>query len=464
MSSFVLDKFNGGKSDFEDRGVQGAFKSGTNLDIRKEVDSLSCQQGLVSETGVTFSGLLIAVIPSNDGNSYGFSKDGKIYKRISAGTWSLVYTDSEAITGAEEWYGNNGKTFLYWATPTKIHRKEIPGVAGWTDVDAAGAGGDPWPKTNLDSATYHTMKQAGGALMICNNNKLAMVGYDQSYTNEAVNLIPGNISKALSERDGQSIIGTYRQDNSEQGALFSWEQTALSWINKRLIPAKGINAIIDTEITLMQAGTNGGVFYSDLINVLPAVSFPGGGQVNPNGVENDNGMALFGVFGNGTGNSGIWSYGRKKKNAPFVPNLEYQFDCDEIGAVRKIGTDLIFSYKSGSTYGVKRVDTSNKANAIYQSIDLKVPGELMDQSHNWTSVKLLGKDMPTGCAVEVWYRADKKGSFIQATMEGGTLQFTSGQAAIFYTGEEAVIFEAMIKLFPNGNNTPEIYRAEVFLD
>ena len=36
----------------------------------------------------------------------------------------------------------------------------------------------------------------------------------------------------------------------------------------------------------------------------------------------------------------------KWKNADFVLNCEYQFDCDEINSVKVIGTDILFAYKT----------------------------------------------------------------------------------------------------------------------
>ncbi len=49
MDSFMLNKFAGGISDYEDRGISGAFKYGQNLDVRKKRDSLSCNQGIADD-------------------------------------------------------------------------------------------------------------------------------------------------------------------------------------------------------------------------------------------------------------------------------------------------------------------------------------------------------------------------------------------------------------------------------
>ena len=49
MGIYVLESWRGGVSDYSDKGISGAFKFGTNLDIRKQVDSLTCNQDLIDE-------------------------------------------------------------------------------------------------------------------------------------------------------------------------------------------------------------------------------------------------------------------------------------------------------------------------------------------------------------------------------------------------------------------------------
>ncbi len=209
-----------------------------------------------------------------------------------------------------------------------MRREALPGASDWSGVDA----GALWPKTNLENVAWHTMRPAGGALMICNGSYLAMVGYDESYTVEAVQFYPDELSKVIIERQNLVVIGTYKNNSSEKGALYTWSQEYLNYIQRREIPSGMINGLVDTEMTLMQAGDKGGIFYSDLTNVVAITATPNcEGKVNPGGVENDESMALFGIYDNDY--PGVYTIGRKRKNAPFVLNLDYPLDCDEIGAV-----------------------------------------------------------------------------------------------------------------------------------
>jgi len=462
MNSYVLKSFKG-ISDYEDKGLQGSFKVGINLDVRKKVDSLSCQQTLVQEGAGVVVDLIRWIIPCLDGNSYLFGNAGKIYKRTSAGTITLVSTDADgAITGACEWYLNTPKTYLFWATATKIHCKEIPGASNWSDVDALAG----WPKTTLTSSSYHTMIQAVGSLQIANEDWLAMVGYDGSFSHQALNLFKKNYAKALVERGGYIVVGSPSKSTAQESELVAWDTSAESWNDKKIIKGGAVNALIDVEIPLAQVGTAGEIYFSDLQNRLPIVSIPGGGYCNPGGVANDGGLALFGIYGNDADRNGIYSYGRKILNGNRVLNLEYNVgECDEIGAIAKVGSDILVTYKNGSDYFVKKVDTANKATAYYYSLDLKPPVPF-SYLPTWGQIVLTMKALPASCQVEVFYKLDKTGSFIQAQMEGDIAAFTTtgGTEAVFLVGEEAKIFEIEIKLTPSVNTTPEIYKAELFFE
>lgn len=595
VRSYKIDSFSGGISDWDDKGIKGAFKGGSsNINIRRQTDSIFCQQALVDETPPIggFLDLILFIVNCSDGNAYGFGDAGHIYKRTSLGVWTNVYTDANgAILGAAEWYdiggfasalitsnntnvsnndtvtvngqvytfvttltgaanqvligatadaslvnlasainnvfsaqgvaystgtvknasvvsgtensanhtltltaitpglggnaitlaksaatltisgatfsgGTVSNTFLYWATATQLNRKIIPGdgVTPWDDVNGSGNGGDPWPKTTLTSAPWHTMAEAQGDLMICNDHYLAMVGYDDSFTEQAVDLIKGNQANTVIERGDYAIAGTKKTNGLQKAFYFSWQSQALDWINKGKIPSGGINAMIDTEVPLLQSGTQGDIFYSDFVNTLPATSFPGGGQVNPDGVDDDGGLALFGVYGNGNGNSGVYSYGRDNKNSPFILNLEYQLNCDKIGSVKLVGTDTLISYKNGATYGVKKVDQNNKAVATYISLDLKAPEKPPSIPTVWTKIKLKTAKLPVSCSITCYYRTDKQGSFQQAYMAGNVTTFntTNATEAVFLISGVGEIFEVQLVLTPNGNNSAEVYKIVPF--
>ena len=472
MKAILLNSFTG-LSDFDNKGLEGSFKFGQNLAVRKDMDSLSAGQALTDDLVVdTMTGTALFVVNCSDGNSYHFCRNGRIYKRTSLGVYSLVYTDSDGvIRGAYEWVNNAGQKFLYWATNTKLRRKQIPGSTTWTDVDAT-VNGQTYPKTNLTSATWHTMLEMAGGLYICNGNTLAYVGYDDSYTNNALQLVPGNNAKCLMEYNNYAYIGCSRDDNSQRGYLFVWDMSqSLNWNGKRKQGGSPVNALIDAEFPLAQVGTNGKVRFADVTQYsLPIKAFPGGGYVSPQGVEADD-LAYFGVFNStddadGNTRTGIYTFGRLLNNANPVMNLEYVLDCDEIGYVQKVGSNLLISYyKSGIGYGVKKVDTANKATGLYRSIDLKSP--ISNKESIWTQVRLVMKPLPEGCSVSVKRRINKTGDWLDCklpSIQEATFSTAGSTEAIFLMGDKGKICEIEITLNPYQNETPEIYQAEVYFD
>lgn len=439
MPQFEIKSFKN-KSDYQDRGIYGSFWQSKNLNVRGDVDVLQCNQALIADgnADAIVTDLINFFVNCNDGNTYAFGDTGKIYKRTSLAVWSLVYTDTDGkITGAAEWYTAT-KTYLYWTTATKLNRKEIPGVADWSDAVHS------W-KTDLTSATWHTMAQANGSLMICNDKNMAMVGYDDSYTKESLMLRPGIVSKTLIEYGNQVLIGG--GDSVRESWLLTWEQTALSWINKNKIPSKTINAIVQAELMLMSAGDNE-LYYSDMVNNMPVCTLDG--KANPGGVVEKGGLALFGLYGGSF--SGIWSYGRTKKNESHTLNLEQYIDCDEIGAICKIAGQVFVSYQNGTDHLIRKVDTATKAVAEYYSLDCIFPKET-----NCNSIELLAEKIPTGCTIAVYYDIDKTGVWTQAKLSGDIATATATMRdPVFLCSSYGRKMNLKIVLTPSGNVSPTI--------
>src|SRR3990167_2956230 len=477
-SKFLIQSFTG-LSDFEDKGGRGTFKFGSGLDVRRSRDTLKAGQGLVSDLalGGLVNSPVVDAFAASDGNSYWGLENGRILKRTSAGVWSLVYTDVEGdLRGIGEWGNNQGETGIYWTAPTKLHRHPIAG--NWTsNIDAsAGSPAQTYPKSNLTSTPNHLIKAINGALFINNKDTLAMVGYDESYTNNALQLLPDNLAKVLLDNGNSAIIGANLGATKEQSWLYSWDGLADNYNDRSDLAFKGINAIVKTEVIIIQFGSDGFLYFIGDAAKVPITQFPGGGQVKPAGVEVDDGLALFGVYGSDESTQdGVYSYGRKKKNSDFTLNLDYPLVCDSIDAVRNIDSNIFIAYKSGSQYGVKKLDTSNKvAQAVYESVDLKMP-PIMGDLHKVPNIVLDMAPLPSGCSIEVWRRMDKKETggtdylgvstglndgWFQCSLqdETGSYADDNGTEAVFNIGDGGKYLEIKIVLNCSGNNSPEILR------
>ena len=533
MQSYTVKNFEGGISSWADRGIRGAFKFASNIDIRKAVDTLSCGQAMEEEglfdashsqsasvsqsasqspsgsvssspspsdspsksqspsasasksvsksaspsgsaspsssgsaslspsAGVNnvFVDLILFFVKASDGNTYGFGNAGNIYRRYSDGYTRNVYKDADgAIKGAVEKPSDTGVTYLQWATGTSIKRKPLPGAGDWSDVEEIA--------DNLTGADWHTMKQVGGANYIANGSKLALVGYDDSWTNEALDIIPGRYIKTIVERNGRAVAGTYPAG----------------------YPNKGVNGAIDCEVPLVQIGDDGELFFANFTDSMPVKRFPGGGRVNPGGVTNEvdqieifdwvypadswidrqtfGNMSIWGVFDADSGKNGLYYYGRKNKEQPFTLNLEYEMDVDEIGAVANVDGTTIASYRDGNDFGVRAVDPTTKTTGIWEGLEFRMPPKKAEQITKVSHVEVFFNLLPTGCSIYFYYQKNKSGTWVQAyTAEGGeAFTSTNGKKATFRIGEEMDIYEPRIRMVPSGNTTPEIFRIVTYLE
>ncbi len=434
---------------------KSASPSGSQSPSHSNSASPSPSAGLYN----VFEGLIVFFVRCTDGNTYGFDNVGHIYRRLPGGHWRMVYTDPNgSIKGAEEKPSSAGATYLQWATNNHLMRKPIPGNSDWTDTEIIAS--------NLTGADWHTMKQIGGANMIANASTLAMVGYDDSFTNEALDLIPGNIAKTLVERNGRAVVGTVK-----------------AWDLRR-----GVNAMIDTEVPLGQIGDDGELFFANFTDSMPVRRFPGGGKVNPGGVTNEvdqvnifdwestalswidkqtmGNMSLWGVFNADTDTNGIYTYGRRNKEQPFTLNLEYALEVDEIGAVVNVEGLTLVSYRDGTDFGVKAVDPDTKAVGDWQGLEYRVPIKKSEEITTFSMVELFMEPLPNGSNVKFYYKKNKTGDWVQANTANGNTAFTTegGKKAVFRIGAEMDVYEPRIVMTPSGNNTPEVLRIRSYFN
>lgn len=474
LNAYKIRGFKGGIADDAYRGVVGSFRFGYGLDIRSANDTLKCNQALKKDTGSVVVDLILFFVSSSNGNLYGFGDAGNIYRKsASDGTWSLVYTDPDgAITGAAEytnWNGSSYVPYLYWATETKL--KRIPLSGSWpTDVSTfADLNGDP---------AWHTMLMAVGVLMICDGQYIDMVDYEGNFGLKALDIVPGNRTKCLLSQDAIAIIGSTRGTKIEEGWLWTWDKIKPSWIVRRMIAEKGINAIIQSEFIIAQAGIAGSLYYWDTATLVPLKKIPGGGWVNPGAVANYKGLPLLGVTG--SDNCGVYSYGRMNKNDAYALNLEYipshgKMTGVSIGAVAVHGDAPFVSWKDGSTYGVDTIDTAKKATGRYEGLVFDAGNPFVQKSYRF--IKLLTKPLPQDCSVEVYYRLNESGDWLKALMEDGSESFDKvGKTKAVFTietgdpdeedGEDGLgeTYEVAVTLNPAGNDTPDVVAITTLFD
>jgi hypothetical protein len=491
---YLIKTFRGGVSDENDKGVAGSFKHGHSLDIHKRNDSISCKQtmgtifgetrGIAEYGGTTQTGIINVFVPASDGSLYAFSARGSIWAMNPDGQWTFVYNDPNGeIKGAAEWEGNDGRNYLYWATSSAIARKELPGsnsapdtgTARWTD-----ASHDYKIEFVSSAAAWHTMKPAAGALYMANMEGISELTFAGDWSPLKMNIRPGNMVNALEERNDFVILGSEREDGSEEGHIWSWTPVAVNYVQKKKIPIDGVNSLIYTELPLLQGGDDGEIFFSDFQNVVPLHGVPGGGRTTPHGVTIEDDLAIFGMYGgSAVSYPGLWSYGRKRKNRPFALNYEYRLSptingstVGTIGAVVNFNGSLIASWvtedshTSGTTteFGVDMVSATTKATAIYEGLEFDAGQPFMKKWIN--SIKLNLKPLASGTSISAKFKLDNEFDWRYAVLANNTTTFSQVNATEveFLLGKPGIVYEVGLELNPSSNNTPEVLSITSYLD
>ncbi len=478
LNAYRIQGFRGGIADDPYKGVREAFRFGYGLNIRGEENTLKCNQALKKDSLTTVTDLILFFVPASNGQLYGFGDTGKIYRKATpTSAWELVYTDANGkITGAAEYTNNNGADsyvpYLYWITETKASRILLSKADenNWaTDVE------HNWQSLNGDPS-WHTAVEALGVLLICDAQNLAMVDYEGGFNLEALDVPKGHRHKALLGQDQLVLIGSHKGDKVEQGWLWTWDKIQPSWIQRRMVAERGVNAMLQGEFLTIQAGIKGALYYWDTATLMRIKKFPGEyGWVNPGAVCNFGGLPLYGL--NGSDKCGIYSYGRLTKNDPYALNLEYipshgKMDNVLIGAITVYGDQPYISTKDGTTFGVETIDEANKAEARFEGLVFD-GGESFTQK-GFRHIKLVTKPLPADCSIEVFYKVNQEADWQTATMQDGAEQFDKvGQTKAIFTIEtggdednpgEGEEYELAMSLHPNGNNTPEIISATTYFE
>lgn len=464
MAIHQIDSFRGGISLDSKRGYMSPFKVGLNLDIRKFQDTLSCNQAMVKESGSVVVDLCLARVNCSDGSTYWFGDAGKIYKRTSGGSWSLLATDADGrISGAAEW---NGK--IYYATPTKLKS---------TPVSAINFSAPTTESSALTTGYDHFMIAAAGELFICNKSSLMAVSSGGTVTTDRFDVTPDHYTNTIDERDGYIVVGTKNFGNQNEGYLYMFDPqntTNTNFVKRFRIPAKGINGIVDSEGMICQVGN--GIYYADFANRVPLHKIVSG-TVRQYGMVTSDALVMMGF--SGCTYPGVYSYGRRGRELPTVLNLEYTLSPDasgiftdpfvstvtDIGAVCMDGSTLLVAWKTASGYGVDALSSTTKAKGLYESLEFYLPPDLTRPTLI-QNIKALMKNLPTSCTLAVKIKIDKETTWQTVYTSGGGTSFTDTTAfeAFFNVGKNCnICFEVRLELTPSSNNTPEIFRIEDYI-
>jgi hypothetical protein len=455
-------------------GTKNSSYKLTGWDIHSTPGLLKVAQKLTKDTSTTVTALCKARISSSNGAQYWFSNtDGKIWERTSGGTWRLVHTTTPAAgtagcLGATEYQG-----YIYWATQSRLHRIAVSAADdnNWS-VDAA----EDWATFSITDTDFHPMLSHPGQqiLYIGDGNYIAQVN-GNTFTANALDIASPLRAKSLGMIGTDLLVGTYVADTVTKTQIIRWNGWSVSFTNSDEIPEVGINAFIPADnFVLVQAGIAGNIYYYDgekleLYKTIPGDYSPTAyGEVYPDSVTNLNGQMLFG-FSNGSGNpadQGVYRIARSTRDHPWVLDMPYPISersggalvtsSIEIGGILAVGQDLYVAWKNSTTYGIDKLDWSNKLEAADLQTRLMIVNR--EQFSTFSKFVVAYASLPASTAINISY-SKNHAAYTSATEVVDTDRLVVEAAE----GVEATTMQMKIVPTVNSNDAPEIESAGVFL-
>lgn len=469
MAKIPIKNINlGGIADSNYQGNANSVAEMVGFDIHSEVGVMKVNQALTKESGSTIDDFVKASVPSSDGNTYLFgSTNGKIWKRTSAGSYSLEATAAPAagavgILDAMEYQG-----YIYYAMQSRLGRWQL-GTA-WSTRN------DSWATFTNTDASWHPMKILNLVLYIGDANYVAQVDAGVFSANALDISAPLRI-KALGQLNTDLLIGTYISSNIIATQIFRWNTWSVSFTNSDPIPEVGINAFLETDnFVLVNAGTKGNLYLYNGSSLEPYKQVKGTwdnstnkGVVHPNAKLNFNGLPLFGLS-SATGtptNMGVYSLGRANRNYPFVLNCEQgistgHLDNVEIGCIVGVGDIFLVAWKdtnSGTTYGVDKLDLAAKYAAPYLTTRVIMADRM--NLLNYSLVNIGYRSLPASTTFTI---SAKKNNGSMTAISAGDCK-DDVQRNIFMSQvdiNDAATLQVKIAPSVSGNTAPEIEAIEI---
>lgn len=372
VKDFVL----GGMADSEYFGDKNSVAEMVGFDMHSQPGKLIVNQKLTKESGSTVDDLVKARVVCSDGNTYLFgATNGKIWKRTAAGAYTLEATAAPAAGAAGIMSAEEHNGYIYYAMQSRIGRVAVGAPTSWAGRN------DSWATFTNTDTTFHPAKKLNGNLYFGDANFVALVDDTHTFTADALDLIEPLRISALGNYDTDLLIGTYVNTDVMETQFLRWNTWGDSWTYSDPIPEVGINAFLPIDNgVLVSAGTKGHVYeFAGMVlssyKNMPGSFIRGSADkctVHNNAAFNFGGIALFGIS-QVTGNAiryAIWSIARRSAKYPWVTAIEYVISEDtmadiEIGMIVGVGDIFLVSWKSGSTYGIDKLDVTAKYSGAY---------------------------------------------------------------------------------------------------
>ena len=456
---FIRDElFYPGLAESKHIGVKGSFAEAVGIDIHSEPGIIKAQQALAKDSGATVVDLIMASVHTSAGHSIHFGDTGKIYKRTSGGSWSLLQTVSgnPKILGAAE--HSNG--LIYFTYVNKVGTIQVS-----NDAYTAAAHTLTNTNTNFGPVIYHEKQDK---IFIGNLELVAQIDSASAFTANALDLLGKYEVRDITWLDIDVLVGATFLNSVNKSRIFQWNGSGTSWQFSWFF-GEAIRWMINKGETVFVLGGDEGKLYNFVDLENPVKQPPGAFSSAATLVSNLNskvifkGFLHFGLHDGGAGNpfpNGVYTYGtRDPRKFPRALNCDYVLSQNKVtaieyGAISTDGANLFVAWKDSTTYGMDKINFSAKYGSAY--IEFLVMAKDIEREKLWERFPVSIKPLPASCTLELKQALDHASSFTSiATISLDNAVSDDGD----FKGDGVVdsnVIQLRLGFGVNSNDSPEV--------
>lgn len=295
---------------------------------------------------------------------------------------------------------------------------------------------------DLDTADFHTYYQFLVAddhhpiehhaekLNIGNERYLAT--WDAiTYNPHRLTLPSGFRIRCLGQWREYLVMGVTRGTNItdyEQGYLFFWDGYSTTYNFYVIVPEGGVNCIMSGDPMYFMAGYSGDLMKYEggipkKVRRVPKVDIATTLEFNRKAMAMWRALVHFGVASNSTSTAlerGVYSYGTS--DPELAPTLSFDYPLSlgittganlEIGMVLPIGSDLLVSWKNGTSYGVDLIDPFGAPAASGRIEFLITDAKKIFAEKQAQALRGYFKALASGDSMQFEYKIDRESSWVQ---------------------------------------------------
>lgn len=453
-----FNDFSAGLSESKTRGVFGSYAKAVGVDIHSDPGIVKAQQALAKDSALIVVDKILASVHTSSGHSYHFGDAGKIYKRTSGGTWSVLQT----VTGTPKLLGaaehSNGKVYFTYSN-------KVGTLLVTDDTFVESAHTLTNTNTNYGPVIYHEKQDK---ILIGNQDLVAQVNESGAFTAAGLDLNGKYEVRDITWRDIDVLIGA-TQTGHKFSRIFQWDGTASSWTFSWFIHEEIKWMLNNQEAIYVMAGEQGRLYDFSKGLKNPIKQVPGDFSSNARFETNQNSKVMFRGFlhfglyeQSGTPFPvGVYTWGtRNIRTLPEAMNsAEYVISPNkttavEIGAISTDGANLFVAWKDGSTYGVDKIDFTARFGSAF--IEFLVINESREIDKSWEQFPVSFRPLPASTTVELKQARDYASSFTSVATASTDNSVDDEQQFSGESVDDSRVIQLRLDFGISSNDTPEV--------